>query len=247
METWELLPGELRLTILEMLARDPASENETEFSRYPMTQYFLVCRDWQIVFERYLYRHLTLDRTSLWDFGQIVCRQRRFVEHIKVIVDMETYVCLACTRFDALYLARENMRVSDTLMHLFHILSRWRPGFDCQGDITLEITGYPRTTNGCVRITPDLLRPLRRSSLDDPQIPPEHLNGRYQRDNLGIRLDADFGQGLAQVRVARKLVVPRKSRHRLSRVIEPMIQSLPNLYHKTVVHDDDALDIVAES
>ncbi|RSL69941.1 hypothetical protein CEP54_002013 [Fusarium duplospermum] len=219
-----------------MLARDPASENETEFSRYPLTQYSLVCRDWQIFFERYLYRHLTLDRTSLWDFGQIVCRQRRFVEHIRLIIGMETYVCLACARFNRLFLAHENMGVSEELMQLFRILSRWRPGFDCPKDVTLEITGYPRTKDGCVRITPGW--PLNN---------PEHLNARYQGDHLGRRLEPDFGQGLAQVRVVRKLVVPRKSRYRLSRAIEPMIQSLPNLYHKTVAHDDDTLDTVAET
>lgn len=235
MESWELLPGELRLIILEMLARDPASENETEFSRCPLTQYSLVCRDWQIFFERYLYRHLTLDRTSLRDFGQIVRRQRRFVEHIRLIIDMETYACLACVRFNWHFRARENIRVSEALMHLFHILSHWRPGFDCPKDVTLEITGYPRTKDGCVPGWP----------LNNPQ---EHLSAPYQRgDDLGFRLNPDFGQGLAQVRVVRKLVVPRKSRYRLSRAIEPMIQSLPNLYHKTVVHDDDALGIVVES
>ncbi|KAJ4326694.1 hypothetical protein N0V84_002920 [Fusarium piperis] len=232
MDCWQMLPGEIQLMILETLARDPAAEGETE---HPLTQYSLVCRDWQVVFERHLYRSLNIDWPSLWAFDDIVCRQRRFVEHIRLNIDMETYECLGCTRFDIGRLAIENVRVSDTLMCLFHILSHWRPGVDCPEGVTLEITGYPRTEDGCVRISPD---PFPRPP-DEGSGKPAHLGPQYRQDDLGLRLLLDFGPGLAQVQVVRKLVVPRKSRYRLSEALEPMIDSLPNLYQKTVVHDDD--------
>ncbi|KAJ4200465.1 hypothetical protein NW767_007530 [Fusarium falciforme] len=128
-----------------MLAHDPAPKNETKLSRYPLTQYSLVCRDWQISFERLLYRHLTLDRESLWDFEHIVCRQKCFVKHIRLNIDMEAFDRLARTRFDMTFLTHKNSKVSGTLMYLFRILNCWRPDFDCSKDVTLEITGYPRT------------------------------------------------------------------------------------------------------
>lgn len=218
--------------IFEMLARDPAAEEETE--HHPLTQYSLVCRDWQVVFERHLYHTLNIDWPSLWDFDEIVRRQRCFVRHIRLNIDMETYECLGCTRFEMGRLAIENVRVSDTLMCLFHILSRWRPGFDCPKGVTLEITGYPRTEDGCVRINPD---PFPRPP-DYSNGKPAHLGPLYRKDNLGLRLLPDFGPGLAQVRIVRKVVVPRKSRYRLSKAIEPIINSLPNLDEKTVVHED---------
>jgi hypothetical protein len=148
MESWQLLPEELRLIILEMLAYDPAPKNESKLSKYPLTQYSLVCRDWQIFFERLLYRHLTLDRASLWDFEHIVCRQRCFVKYIRLSIDMKTFDRLACTRFDVAFLTHENSRVSGTLMYLSRILSRWQRDFNYPKDATLEITldrGSPRS------------------------------------------------------------------------------------------------------
>ncbi|KAM6519939.1 hypothetical protein FALCPG4_013510 [Fusarium falciforme] len=147
MESWRLLPEELRLIILDMLAHDSAPKNETKLSRYPLTQYSLVCRDWQIFFERLLFRHLTLDRASLWDFEHIVCRQRCFVKHIRLNIDMKAF---------------------DRLAH----------------------------TDGYIRVTPDPFGPLLRP-LNNPQIPLEHLNHHDRRDDLGLRLDPDFGPGLA--------------------------------------------------
>ncbi|KAJ4252595.1 hypothetical protein NW757_006036 [Fusarium falciforme] len=123
MESWRLLPEELRLIILEMLAHDPAPKNETKLSRYPLTQYSLVCRDWQIFFERLLYRHITLDQASPWDFEHIVCRQRCFVKHIRLNIDMKAFDRLARTRFDMTFLAHKNSKVSGTLMYLFRILN----------------------------------------------------------------------------------------------------------------------------
>lgn len=145
MKSWQLLPEELRLMILEVLAYDPTPKNETKLSRYPLTQYSLVCRDWQIFFERLLYRHIILDRASLWDFEHIVRRQRCFVKHIRLNIDMKAFDHLAQTRFDMTFLAHENSRLSGMLIYLFRILNCWRPDFDCSKDVTLEITGYPRT------------------------------------------------------------------------------------------------------
>lgn len=144
MESWQLLPPELRLMVLDLLADDPAPKKKTKFSKYPLTQYSLVCRDWQIFFERLLYRHLCVDRVSLYDFEQFVCRQRCFVKHIRLNVDVKAFDHLARKKFDMRFLSYERSNVSETLIYLFRILSRWRPEFDCSKDVTFEITGCPR-------------------------------------------------------------------------------------------------------
>lgn len=169
MESWRLLPGELRLIILEMLAEDPAPENENKLSRYPLTQYSLVCRDWQIFFESLLYRHLTLDLASLWDFDRIVRRQRCFVKHIRLNINMADFDLLAQSKFDMTYLAYGTWKFSGTFMYLLRILNCWRPHFDYSKDVTLEITAYPS-----IRMATSASRLTRSDRCSGPLVMPRY-------------------------------------------------------------------------
>ncbi|KAI8715762.1 F-box domain-containing protein [Fusarium sp. LHS14.1] len=145
MKSWQLLPPELRLMVLDLLADDPAPKKKTKFSKYPLTQYSLVCRDWQIFFERLLYRRLCVDRASLYNFKHFVHRQRCFVKHIRLNVDVKAFEHLARKKFDMGFLSYESSNLSETLKYLFRILSCWQPEFICSKDLTFEITGCPRT------------------------------------------------------------------------------------------------------
>ncbi|KAM0425235.1 hypothetical protein ACHAPT_009552 [Fusarium lateritium] len=229
MACWELLPPEIRVIIFEMLARDPATWGETGLSRYALTQYSLVCRDWQFFFEGQLYRHLNLGRRSLSAFNNIVRRQRLFVEHIRLNIDMETYGCWQCARYDLDKLEVESANVSNTLRCLFRILSAWRQDqVSCLEGLTLEICGYPRRDlEGC-----GIPFPLSLGRTPERRHP--HTDHDYRG---GLPLNIDPGPRFAQVQVVKKLVVPPESRWRLSGAVRLMIRSLPCLYHKTVIHD----------
>lgn len=95
MAHWELLPPEIRLIILEMLARDPGSSKIGTGKTRPAC-YATVSKEWLAFFEKRNFYRLTLSPSCLVDFDRIVRRQRGLVKHVWLRIKLRTYRCSPC-------------------------------------------------------------------------------------------------------------------------------------------------------
>jgi hypothetical protein len=89
-----MLPLELRLAILELVAED----YRFDYRPYARARYASVCRQWQPVFERRNFRRLILDQSRVLELQKFVrSRHRRdYVEHLFLRVRLGQYACHAC-------------------------------------------------------------------------------------------------------------------------------------------------------
>ncbi|KAK7413831.1 hypothetical protein QQX98_007325, partial [Neonectria punicea] len=115
--------------VFEMLAQDSeAKESKTRTEKTGLSQYALVCKAWQEFFEKKIYRHLTLDISSLYDFDKFVQRQRALVKHIWLRIELATYKCPDCVSFKSHDYQADNATTRDAIIWLFYILSTWDRG-----------------------------------------------------------------------------------------------------------------------
>ncbi|KPM38243.1 hypothetical protein AK830_g8303 [Neonectria ditissima] len=244
MTEWSLLPRGTQHLIFEILAQDlEAKGSKTRTKKSGLSQYALVCKTWQEFFEKKLYRHLTLDPSSLDDFDEIVHRQRTLVEHIWLRVELETYKCPDCVRFRKVSDYEANSAIiGDTINWLFYILSTWDCGeVKASPDLVLEISAYSPSDMQHI-FKNDLYfdtSPFTTGELEDLQPKSSHqhhgwVNGQRSRapdidaiSRIFGPVSPDFGSGLSVVRAVRGLVIRRQTRHHF----DPgrMVRSLPNL------------------
>jgi hypothetical protein len=82
MELWGKLPAEIRLIILDMVAKDHSTKSEP----YACAAYASVCQEWQDFWEKETFQQLILDPERLLDLDRVVHRknQRRIdrIEHL---------------------------------------------------------------------------------------------------------------------------------------------------------------------
>jgi hypothetical protein len=141
---WELLPTEIRLIILKMLAQDPGSSSEIDTRETRMACYATVSNEWQAVFERKNFYRLTLNPSCLGDFDKIVRRQRGLIKDIWLRIKLRTYGCPSCTELETnTRIASNNAIIRKAICKLFTILSAWKRNGDWSNKgLALELSTY---------------------------------------------------------------------------------------------------------
>ncbi|KAK1976568.1 hypothetical protein LZ30DRAFT_763594 [Colletotrichum cereale] len=147
--TWELLPTEIRLRILQYLIRDGCT----------LGRLATVSREWQAEIERYNFARIRLTPSRLVDFGAMIQRNQALVGYIWFCFELDDYDCTTCTT-DRGTLPDEEWEeaftISDTdkcpittgFQNLFSILSTW----DLHDHLILDISIYsPSDSEHCFK------------------------------------------------------------------------------------------------
>ncbi|KAI3330381.1 hypothetical protein F4824DRAFT_492287 [Ustulina deusta] len=138
--TWDGLPGEIRLLILEALMQDGCT----------LGRFATVSREWQTELERYNFARIKLTPSRLVDFSSMIHRNRALVRYIWFCLELDDYDCTKCAPARGMFTDEEEWEeafaISDTnncpittaFQNLFSILSTWDPN----GDLILDISIY---------------------------------------------------------------------------------------------------------
>lgn len=145
--SWERLPAEIRLMILESLVRDPGTfrvGNQGVRLKNRLAPYACVSREWRDVFERENFRQLKLSHMCLVEFGKIVHRQRPFVKRIWVYIQMCSYGFKRSMEPEESAKTESNeQNTRKAIWKLFTVLSTWGRDGDCGNrGLTLELSIY---------------------------------------------------------------------------------------------------------
>ena len=137
--TWDDLPSEIRLLILEALMQDGC-----ELGRLAT-----VSREWQTELERHNFARIKLTPSRLVDFSSMIYRNRNLVGYIWFCLELDNYDCTKCAPESIMLTQDElveaftitdtdNCPITTAFQNLFSILSTW----DLNGDLTLDISIY---------------------------------------------------------------------------------------------------------
>ena len=125
-DSWNRLPTEIRLLILEELVDDK-----------PLSRYAAVNKEWQYFFEPRTFRSLRLLAPCLNDFDCILTtKRRRYVRHIWFRTELETTRRWGVTWLNSVANRRAFAR---GMLCLFRILAGWQQQEVDSGGITLEL------------------------------------------------------------------------------------------------------------
>lgn len=84
--TWDGLPREIRLLILEALMQDGCT----------LGRLATVSREWQTELERYNFARIKLTPSRLVGFSSMIHRNRALVSHIWFCLELDDYDCTQC-------------------------------------------------------------------------------------------------------------------------------------------------------
>ncbi|EQL03295.1 hypothetical protein OCS_00997 [Ophiocordyceps sinensis CO18] len=212
MPQWERLPAEIRYAVFEVLV----PRERGMVLKHGLSQYSLVCKDWQPFFEKRLYRYLSLTQDSLHDFRRLVVRQRGLVKHIWLEIELSDDgcdTCLVCRQPPSRHSHHSN--AFQAITRLWQALTSWdRDQVACPpGSLTLEISGqFPRH-----------LEPIFRYRRTLP-VGIDHLYGQVHC------VSPDCGSHLLQVQVVGCFVLRRQTQHAFwPEAVAGLLHSLPNL------------------
>ena len=219
MEPWSRLPGELHLTIFEILLQDAIALkkygpwNGSPWSPpHPLSRYSSVCKSWQEFFEPEIYRRITLDQASIPEFENLVRRRRKLVAHIWLKIRLH-------------YSLDVHFSTQQAIRHLFRTLNTWDPSaITISDNLILEIS---------------IADPGELHSRGHPGRPWFSMHGLAH--DLPSDDREDFWplwrqEWLPQCNAIRSLVIRRPTRCNLPATsVENILRSLPNLtsvYHE---------------
>lgn len=98
-----------------------------------------VCEEWQAYIAPRNLHTLKLGVPCLDSFEHMVVRQRGFVRHIWLNIELPRYTCRCCKREESWsWQSRNNTIISKGLRKLFSVLSTWDPS----SGLTLELNAY---------------------------------------------------------------------------------------------------------
>ncbi|KAI1756542.1 hypothetical protein F4782DRAFT_482990 [Xylaria castorea] len=136
--TWDGLPREIRLLILEALMQDGCT----------LGRLATVSREWQTEFERYNFARIKLTPSRLVDFSSMIYRNRALVRYIWFCLELDDYDCTECAPTRGTLTEEEweeafavsdtnNCPITTAFQNLFLILSTWDPNSDLVLDISI--------------------------------------------------------------------------------------------------------------
>lgn len=134
--TWDGLPREIRVLILEALVQDGCG----------LSRLATVSREWQTELERHNFARIKLTPSRLVDFNSIIHRNRAFVGYIWFCLELDEYDCTKCAPAGSVDDYEEATTITDTdycpittsFHTLFSILSTW----DLTNNLVLDISIY---------------------------------------------------------------------------------------------------------
>ena len=129
------LPAEIRVMILETIA----------CRKHPGWAAFAsVCREWQVILERFNFHKLKLGIPHLDSFKHVAAEREELIHHILLDIELPRYSAQCCTKGHPKRRSppvKTGPIVSDAIWRLFSILSTWEPG----DNLALEINVYSRS------------------------------------------------------------------------------------------------------
>ncbi|KAL5093032.1 hypothetical protein Trisim1_011828 [Trichoderma cf. simile WF8] len=126
--SWDYIPAEIRIIILEKLAKQ----------KHPgWASLASVCREWQCVLEKFNFHKISLQVSCLDDFALLSPQTRKLVHHIYFRVELPRYSYRCCCHHRS-RLTDVSPIVTDAISKLFSILSSWEPA----GNLALELNVY---------------------------------------------------------------------------------------------------------
>lgn len=133
MALWSELPVDIRQRILELVAQGVQEGTNGTVKRVgnsggrqtSLSLYATVCRQWQSLFEKKIYRHLFLKPSLLEHLGSLSHRRREMVEYIWLKISLKPYDCPNCTGFYGHDDEYNNRVTKEAIVTLFYILSTW--------------------------------------------------------------------------------------------------------------------------
>jgi hypothetical protein len=226
---WSMFPEELRLQVLETLAQGSSE-------KHGLTNYALVCKSWQSIFEKANFRSLIIDQEDFHRLSKIPKRCWPYVKHIWLRILLEKYYPLQRTgsvRPEMLEdTAAYNDRIEGTIARLFSILSSWekvvRP--DARG-ITLELSVHSPSNSTYIP------RGVHVKGLDMrmPYTGNQEYRGTLNAElaasrALGGYVHIKFDNQLPRLKLIKTFLIPRHTRRRFtSFTLHQIISRLPNL------------------
>lgn len=130
MLNWNSFPAEIRAMILEWVALHPR-----------IAPYAAVSMEWRSAIEKKTFRRLRVEQSCLDELEQYVVRQRGFVRHIWLNIQLREYICQCCRfRESTAWILLNDKIIRDAILKLFTILSTW--GSSREGDLILELNAY---------------------------------------------------------------------------------------------------------
>jgi len=243
--SWELLPAEIRLTIMEKLFLI-ARTNKIH------SCYASVSKEWQEFFEKWNFRYLTVTQHCLVDLSKMVRHQRKFVNHICLFILLGTYGSRRSAEPETPKRIYHNEEITRKgIWKLFSVLSTWgRDGDWSNKGLTLELSicSYSdfkhRFKDYCFEDDVNS-EPIHEPS--DSHDPPTSMSIlRLFGPNIDLRLKRD----LPKVDVVTSFLVRRQTRRQLdSQALSQIFMSLPKLenarlelwrkFSKTIQDGDD--------
>jgi hypothetical protein len=126
---WFSLAPELRLMILEILARENRG----------LASYAQVCNEWQDIMEKRNFHRLKLQVPCLDDLENMVTsRHKGLVKHIWLNIELRPYTCRSCQSTESSsWHSGNNSIIRQAVLKLFSILSTWNAG---EEGLTLELS-----------------------------------------------------------------------------------------------------------
>lgn len=136
--TWDGLPREIRLLILEALMQDGCT----------LARLATVSREWQTDLERYNFARIKLTPSRLVNFSSIIYRNRALVRYIWFCLELDDYDCTGCAPVHRMLTDVEweekfaisntnNGSITTVFQNLFSVLSTWDPNSELILDISI--------------------------------------------------------------------------------------------------------------
>ncbi|KAI1176206.1 hypothetical protein F4777DRAFT_597829 [Nemania sp. FL0916] len=133
--SWVSLPAEIRLKILETIARQ----------KYPgWASFASVCKEWQSILEKANFRKMRLGLSCLDGVKHLTRPQKMgMIHHIYFNIELPTYTRRCCVKGRHSPPCNTDAIVYNGLRRLLYILSTWNP----ENELALEVNAYSPSDN----------------------------------------------------------------------------------------------------
>jgi hypothetical protein len=118
MATWNHLPPEIRLLVLNALVA----------AGFRLANFVTVSREWQSVIEPHIFSRITLTLARLPEMNRMTHRSRHLISSLHICIELGRYDCKKCMGEDPDYFGlsdRDNSLITTIFQDLFSPLSKW--------------------------------------------------------------------------------------------------------------------------
>ncbi|KAL6887647.1 hypothetical protein HDV57DRAFT_489318 [Trichoderma longibrachiatum] len=218
MSSWKHIPEELRLQVLQTLARDPYSGSR----RASLTNYALVCKSWQRIFEKINFQRLVLHQDDLDGVAKLPKRCRPYVTHVCLRIELSEYIPWAGdepTTFRLPIVRPERMEdiaanseiIESAIEKLFLGLKTWEKWAKPGHRITLEVSFHSPSDSKYVARSiqaKELDRGLASTSGNSREGALDRIFGGY--------VHTRFHQQLPPLNMVKRFIMQRHTRRQLT-------------------------------